>query len=101
MKDDNGNYGYIEVINCGFMICGILVKFFNLDGSNFVIDNIGKKIIWDMENLGGGNYGKGKIWLFDCDKIYKFKMVFSGNSLVVLGCVLGICCDGGIWKCVN
>ena len=101
VPDDNGNYGHIEVTNCGATICGTLVKSFSSDGSNLVTDNLGKKIIWDMENLGGGNYGKGKIWSPDRDKTYKSKMVLSGNNLAVSGCVLGICRDGGTWTRVK
>ena len=101
VPDDNGNYGHIEVTNCGSTICGTLVKSFNPDGSALATDNIGKKIIWDMQNLGDGNYGKGKIWSPDRDKTYKSKMVLNGNSLAVSGCVLGICRDGGTWSRVN
>ena len=95
--DDNGNFGYIEVTNCGSTICGTLVKSFNPDGSVLASENDGKMIIWDMQNLGDGNYGKGKVWAPDRDKTYKSKMVLSGNSLAVSGCVLGICRDGGSW----
>ena len=42
-KDDNGNYGHIEVTNCGSTICGTLVKSFNPDGSNLETENVGKK----------------------------------------------------------
>lgn len=101
VPDDNGNFGYIEVTNCGATICGKLVKSFSGDGSVLDSENTGKMIIWDMEPQGDGKYANGKIWAPDRDKTYKSKMTLSGNSLAVEGCVLGICRDGGTWTRVN
>lgn len=100
-KDDNGNYGYIDVSACGDKICGILIKSFDTDGKVLESDNTGKKIIWDMENLGDGKYGNGKVWSPDRDKTYKSKMELSGNGLAIKGCILGICRDGGTWTRVK
>lgn len=99
--DDNGNFGHIKVAQCGAKICGTLVKSFNPDGSPSASENIGKNIIWDMENLGGGAYGNGKIWAPDRDKTYKSKMQLNGNSLAIKGCISIICRDGGKWSRVN
>jgi len=100
-KDDNGNYGHIEVAQCGSKICGTLVKSFNSDGSQGTQDNIGKNIVWDMVNEGDGAYGSGKIWSPDRDKTYKSKMQLTGDTLAVQGCILFICRDGGTWTRVN
>ncbi|MBL4751853.1 MAG: DUF2147 domain-containing protein [Amylibacter sp.] len=100
-KDDNGNYGHIEVAQCGTKICGKLVKSFNSDGSKGTQDNIGKNIVWDMTNEGDGAYGGGKIWSPDRDKTYKSKMQLNGDTLAVQGCILFICRDGGTWTRVN
>ena len=99
--DDNGNFGHINVTQCGSKICGTLVRSFNSGGAETESDNIGKKIIWDMESEGGGEYGGGKIWSPDRDKTYKSKMTLNGNKLSVEGCVLLICRDGGTWTRVN
>lgn len=99
--DDNGNYGHIDVKACGAKICGTLVKSFDSAGKDLKSDNVGKKIIWDMENLGDGNYGNGKVWSPDRNKTYNSKMVLQGNGLAVKGCVLGICRDGGTWSRVK
>lgn len=96
-NDDNGKFGHIEVVTCGAKICGTLIKSFNSDGSEYVSENVGKAIIWDMVNLGGGAYGNGKIWSPDRDKTYKSKMQLTGNKLAVSGCVFVICRDGGTW----
>ena len=100
-KDDNGNYGHIEVVSCGDAICGTLIKSFKSDGSNLVTDNIGRKIIWDMVGDGSGNYSGGKIYSPDRDKTYKSKMTLSGNMLKVKGCIGPICRDGGTWTRVQ
>jgi uncharacterized protein (DUF2147 family) len=100
-KDDNGDYGHIEVKQCGSKICGELTKSFHSDGSQGIQENIGKNIIWDMINEGDGAYGGGQIWSPDRDKTYKSKMQLNGDKLSVQGCILFICRDGGTWKRIN
>lgn len=100
-KDDNGHYGYIRVEPCGSKICGTLVKAFDSGGAEIASDNIGKKIIWDMQPKGNGKYGDGMVWSPDRDKTYKSKMQLNGDSLAVQGCVLVVCRDGGNWRRVN
>ena len=100
-KDDNGNYGRINVSACGAKICGVLTNSYDSAGKPFKSANQGRKLVWDMVNTGGGSYGKGKAYSPDRDKTYSGKMKLSGNNLTVQGCVLGICRDGGTWKRVN
>lgn len=96
-KDDNGNYGLIQVAKCGSKLCGKLVKSFDSSGSVISSDHTGRNIISETVATGGGNY-KGKVYSPDRDKTYNSKLVLSGNTLKVSGCVLGICRDGGTWK---
>ncbi|GLQ34617.1 hypothetical protein GCM10007939_09000 [Amylibacter marinus] len=100
-KDDNGNYGHIQVEACGADICGTLVKSFSSDGNVLKSENVGKKIIWGMSADGNGAYSGGKIWSPDRDKTYKSKMQLTGNTLKVQGCVLVVCRDGGTWTRVK
>ncbi|MGB7319369.1 MAG: DUF2147 domain-containing protein [Planktotalea sp.] len=100
-KDDNGNYGLIDVAPCGSKICGTLVKSFDSSGKSFKSANQGRKLIWDMVNTGGGSYGKGKAYSPDRDKTYSGKLKLAGNKLTVQGCVLGVCRDGGTWSKVK
>lgn len=99
--DDNGNYGHIKVANCGARICGTLVKSFDSSGATLDSPNNGRKIIWDMEARGGGDYRGGKVYAPDRDKTYNSRMQLNGNTLSVSGCVLGVCRDGGSWTRVN
>ena len=96
IADDNGNSGHIDVSACGAKICGVLVNSFDKDGKAFKSVNQGRKLIWDMENKGGG-----KVYSPDRDKTYSGKLVLKGNSLDVKGCVLAICRSGGTWKRVK
>jgi uncharacterized protein (DUF2147 family) len=100
-KDDNGNYGHIEVKPCGPAFCGTLIKSFDSSGASLETENIGKQIIWDMVAYADGLYDDGKIWSPDRDKTYNSDMTLTGNSVTVRGCVLGICRDGGTWTRVK
>ncbi|MDW4497429.1 DUF2147 domain-containing protein [Sulfitobacter sp. D35] len=96
-KDDNGNFGHIEVAPCGAKICGTLVRSYNPDGTQLQSPHVGRQIIWDMQAQGGGAYAGGKVWSPDRDKTYNSKLALSGDQLKVSGCVIGICRDGGTW----
>ncbi|MFC2968598.1 DUF2147 domain-containing protein [Acidimangrovimonas pyrenivorans] len=101
--DDNGNFGYIQIVPCGAKYCGTLIKSFGPDGKVLDSPNTGKRIVWDMVAQGNGAYGDGKIWSPDRDKTYSSKMQLTGNKLAVSGCVLGglICRNGGNWTRVK
>jgi len=100
-KDDNGNFGHIQISTCGDRLCGVLVRSFNPDGSPLDSENVGKRIVWDMQPQGDGKYARGKVWSPDRDKTYNSRMVMSGDTVTVRGCVLGICRDGGTWQRVQ
>lgn len=99
--DDNGNFGYVQVVPCGPAFCGTLIQSFDTAGAPLESENVGKLIIWDMVAYGDGVYDDGKIWSPDRDKTYNSDMKLTGNKLAVRGCVLGICRDGGTWTRVN
>lgn len=101
IKDDNGNFGQIKVVECGAKICGTLVKSFDSSGKPFKSENQGRKLIWDMTADGGGKYSGGKVYSPDRGKTYNGRLELSGNSLNVKGCVLGVCRSGGSWKRIN
>lgn len=94
--DDNGNSGLITVAPCGAALCGTLVKAFDASGAEIASENVGRQLIWDTTANGDGTYS-GKVYSPDRDKTYNSKLVLSGNSLSVSGCVLGICREGGTW----
>jgi uncharacterized protein (DUF2147 family) len=100
-KDDNGNYGHVQIKPCGQAFCGKLIKAFGPDGKEIESDNIGRTIVADMVAYADGLYDDGTIYSPDRDKTYNGDMTLAGNSLSVRGCVLGICRDGGTWKRVK
>jgi uncharacterized protein (DUF2147 family) len=100
-KDDNGNFGHVEIKPCGPAFCGTLVKAFNGDAQEIDSPNLGRQIVWDMVPYADGLYDDGRIYSPDRDKEYNGDMTLTGDSLAVRGCVMGICRDGGTWKRVN
>ena len=100
-KDDNGNFGHVEIAPCGPAFCGVLVRAFDGAGKQIESPNVGKRIVWDMVAYPDGLYDDGKIWSPDRDKTYNGDMTLAGDSLKVRGCVLGICRDGGTWQRVK
>ena len=59
-------------------------------------ENIGRQIIYETVANGDGTYS-GKVWSPDRDKVYNSKLVLTGDTLEVNGCVLMICRNGGTW----
>jgi uncharacterized protein (DUF2147 family) len=100
-KDDNGNYGHVEIKPCGPAFCGTLIEAFDGTGTQIDSPNVGKQIVWDMVAYPDGLYDDGKIYSPDRDKTYNGDMTLAGDSLAVRGCVLGICRDGGTWTRVK
>jgi uncharacterized protein (DUF2147 family) len=100
-KDDNGNFGYIEIKACGPAFCGTLIKAFDGSGTEIDSPNVGRQIVWDMVPYADGLYDDGQIYSPDRDKTYNGDMTLSGDSLAVRGCVFGICRDGGTWARVK
>ena len=100
-KDDNGNFGHVQIKPCGPAFCGTLIAAFDGEGKKIDSPNLGKRIVWDMAPYANGLYDDGKIYSPDRDKTYNGDMTLAGDSLAVRGCVLGICRDGGTWKRVK
>lgn len=103
-KDDNGNFGFVQIAPCGAKFCGTLIKSFDNKGAPMDSPNIGKKIVWDMVAKGDGHYGNGKVWSPDRDKTYDSKLTLhDGNKLDVTGCIMAglLCRNGGTWTRVK
>ncbi len=95
--DDRGNFGYVEILQCGDKICGKITRAFNSAGQPVESDTLGRQMIWDMQAKGEGLYDSGKIWAPDRDRTYNSRMVLEGDNLKVSGCVFGIC-RGQTWQ---
>ena len=73
---------------------------FNTTGE-YQSENIGRQIVIDMVNQGGGEY-EGSVWRPSNNKIYIGKMSVSGNALRLRGCVAGgLICASQNWTRVN
>ncbi len=96
---DDGAFAHVTIAPCGSEYCGVISRTFNSDGE-YQSENIGRKIVWDMEVRGGGSYKGGQIWQPSTDKIYSSKMSLKGNVLKVSGC-FGPICKKQTWNRVN
>ena len=94
--DDDGRVGMVQFAPCGERYCGTLVKSFEKDGKPFKSANQGRQIVWDMQDLGGGNFGNGKVWQPSTGKTYSAKMSLAGSRLTLKGCV-GPFCRSQVW----
>lgn len=97
---DTGSYAHVTMAPCGDKVCGTLGPAFAAGGGAVDNPNAGRQMVWDMTARGDGTYRGGKIWAPDRDKTYNARMELEGNSLVVEGCVLGIC-RGQTWTRVK
>lgn len=99
---DDGAYGHVRIYDCEGTICGVIQRAFDASGAEVESENIGKRMIWDMVDEGGGAFGDGSIWAPDRDRIYRSKMTLAGDELTVEGCVAGgLICRGQIWTRVQ
>jgi uncharacterized protein (DUF2147 family) len=96
-KDDNGNFGHVEIKPCGPAFCGVLIEALDSAGKPMESPNVGRQIVWDMVAYPDGLYDDGQIYSPDRDKTYNGDMTLAGDKLSVRGCVFGICRDGGTW----
>lgn len=96
---DDGAYAHVKVAQCGAALCGTIARTFN-DSGEYKSQNLGKKLVWDMQPAGGGAYKDGKVWQPSTGKTYRSKMALSGNTLNVSGCV-GSICKKQTWSRVN
>jgi len=96
---DDGAYAYVKVEECGAALCGTIARTFN-DSGEYKSQNLGKKLVWDMQPAGDGAYKDGQIWQPSTGKTYRSKMALSGNTLKVSGCV-GPICKKQTWSRVN
>ena len=94
---DDGSYALVEMGSCsGGKTCGWIRRTFD-DSGEYQSENIGKVLVINMENVGGGAY-KDSVWRPANDKIYIGKMELAGNTLSLSGCIVGgLLCKAQSW----
>ncbi|SNY94033.1 Uncharacterized conserved protein, DUF2147 family [Cohaesibacter sp. ES.047] len=91
---DGGAYIHVKISPCGPKICGTITKVVGKKNSKI----IGRSIIKNMNDDGGGSYSGGTIWAPDKKKTYASKMKLRGNKLSVSGCIAGgLICRSQTW----
>ena len=95
-QEDDGAYAHVTIAPCGPAFCGHITRSFKA-GAEFASPNNGKQIVIDMVPAGDGSYA-GQVWRPSNDKIYTGKMVISGDSMKLSGCVAGgLFCKAQTW----
>jgi len=92
---DTGGFLHVGMAPCAddaSLTCGTILRAYHGDGSaNTGYENLGKPIVWAMQDRGNGKWGRGKIWAPDRDKTYDSNMTMNGTTLQVKGCIAFIC----------
>ncbi len=109
-SEETGGYLHIEFGACPDnkeLSCGIIKTAIKKDGTtNNSYENLGKMMVWNMQDAGSGKFKGGKIWdpsennEDGSKKIYNSKMTLTGTTLRVDGCILFFC-KGQDWEKVN
>lgn len=88
---------HIKIRQCGAKICGKVKEAFDIHGKSVKTGNVGRELFWDVEDLGGGNYGNGTVFVPLLNVKASASMKLAGNTLKVTGCK-GKICDGQTWS---
>lgn len=95
-QEDDGAYAHVTMQPCGPKYCGVISRTFKA-GAEYQSENLGKKLVIDMEPKGDGKY-EGKVWRPSNDKVYYGTLALNGSSLKLAGCVAGgLICSKQTW----
>jgi len=94
--------GYLEIriAACGAALCGTIERARDTAGVEGPYEHLGRQLVWDMVPDGAGQWNSGKIWDPRNGRTFNSRMELDGGTLVVSGCVLGIC-QTQRWQAVN
>ncbi|MGA0235296.1 MAG: DUF2147 domain-containing protein [Alphaproteobacteria bacterium] len=71
------------------LYCGEIIEAPDADNPEYFLT---KLILFDLQDLGEGIFGKGKVWNPLDNNVYTGKMELMENGgLKVAGCIIGIC----------
>ena len=88
---------HIEIDRCGRSFCGTILRAFNPEGQEVMTKNIGKRLFWDVEDLGDGVYGEGEAFVpLINGRTKNFTLSLDGDVLTVTG-RMGPIRSTGIW----
>ena len=60
--NDDGNVGMVEFYDCGGKYCGKLVRSFDKSGAEIASRNIGRNLVANMTDAGGGKFTGWCFW---------------------------------------
>jgi uncharacterized protein (DUF2147 family) len=96
-----GTPGLVEVAACGAGFCAVIKG--AADGLRHASKAhlLGRRVFWDMVPAGDGTYAGGQVWSPAHDKEYDGRLTLTGDRLLIEGCVLLTCREGGRWVKVD
>lgn len=95
----NGEYAHVRFDACADRTCGVIVRTFNETGE-IQGGSLGKTLVINMQNQGGGTYADGRIRRPDTGQSAPLKMYLQGKQMKVSAC-LGPLCRNEMWTRVN
>ena len=77
---------HIQIAPCGPSFCGTILRAFNPEGEEVQTKNIGKRLFWDVEDLGEGRYGEGVAFVPLINaRTENFILILDGENLIITG----------------
>ena len=97
-KDQTAHIGIPE---CGAHFCGTIQSAYNTAGQQVQTPNVGRRLFWNVEAVGGGAYDNGRVYvpLLGVEARAKMRLLDS-NRLQVIACKAMVC-DGQVWTRVQ
>jgi uncharacterized protein (DUF2147 family) len=93
-RTESTDQGHLEVrvAPCdGGALCGTIMRARDAQGQEQAYPHTGRQMIWAMSPDGSGGWTGGRIWDPRNDRTFNSRMEAQGDTLVVAGCVLGLC----------
>ena len=93
--DQKGQVGHILLAPCGASLCGTVVTALDSAGRSVKTPNVGKKVIWDVKEVGGDHFA-GRMHVSHFNATVNGQFLVSGRKMTVKGC-LGPVCQSQVW----
>lgn len=97
----DGGFGHVEIVPCGGGLCGTVVRTFDAAGQAVAAADLSASILVDVQPVGDGFYGKGRIVNPETGRGYTARLRLRGDRLDVGGCIMMICRNAGTWQRVR
>lgn len=94
--DRKGQIGHVSIKPCGAALCGTITRAFDKAGQPVMTPNVGKRVIWGVEETDGGDYA-GLMHISQIGRTVRAAFRIDGSRVEVRGC-LGPVCQAHTWS---